>query len=166
MNEPEIITIAAKNFTGICMRMSFSNHRPFEVWSRFMPRRKEIGGVKDGRLYSIEVFPKGFFENYSADAEFEKWAASEVQEAGNPPAGMQELHCPEGLYAVFVHKGPDSRAAETYNYIFSEWLPASGYEADYRPHFAVMGEKYKRGAEDSEEDICIPVKKKSANTKS
>jgi AraC family transcriptional regulator len=39
-----------------------------------------------------------------------------------------------------------------------DWLPDSGFELDNRPHFAVMGEKYKRDDDASEEEIWIPVR--------
>ena len=43
----------------------------------------------------------------------------------------------------------------------TEWLPNSGYEIDNRPHFQVMGETYKNGSPDSEEDFYVPLKLKS-----
>jgi AraC family transcriptional regulator len=64
------------------------------------------------------------------------------------------------MYAVFIHKGPASKGPETYNYIFGTWLPGSDYILDSRPHFALMGEKYKNDDPASEEEIWIPVKLK------
>jgi AraC family transcriptional regulator len=37
-------------------------------------------------------------------------------------------------------------------------LPKSEYELDYRPHFEILGEKYKNNDQLSEEDIFIPIK--------
>ncbi len=54
--------------------------------------------------------------------------------------------------------GPASKGPETYRNIFETWLPASGYVLDNRPHFAVMGEKYRNEDPDSEEEIWIPIK--------
>lgn len=42
--------------------------------------------------------------------------------------------------------------------IFGVWLPASGYTLDRRPHFEVLGEKYKNADPNSEEEIWIPIK--------
>ena len=58
----------------------------------------------------------------------------------------------------FLHRGPASEGMKTYQYIFQTWLPVSGYRLDDRPHFAVMGEKYKKEDPDSEEEIWVPVK--------
>jgi AraC family transcriptional regulator len=59
---------------------------------------------------------------------------------------------------MFNYRGLASDAANFYNAIFTQWLPNSGYKVDYRPHFAIMGEKYKKDSADSEEEIWIPVK--------
>ena len=73
---------------------------------------------------------------------------------------MQTLILEEGTYAVFDYKGSgnDNRIFE---YIFGTWLPQSEYELDKRPHFEVLGEKYKNNDPDSEEEIWIPIKLKS-----
>jgi AraC family transcriptional regulator len=40
-----------------------------------------------------------------------------------------------GAYAVFLHRGTYERFSETYDRIFAEWLPASGYSLRNIPHF-------------------------------
>jgi AraC family transcriptional regulator len=40
------------------------------------------------------------------------------------------------------------------------WLPSSDYVLDNRPHFEILGEKYKINDPESEEKIWIPVRKK------
>jgi AraC family transcriptional regulator len=74
------------------------------------------------------------------------------------PDGMETLTAPGGLYAVFLYQGPANAAPETYQYIFGTWLPTSDYALDNRPHFAVMGEKYKNNDPSSEEELWIPIK--------
>ena len=156
--KPRIETLAEKKLVGNRTKMSFSDNRTFELWRSFMPRRKEIRNSLGTDLYSVEVYPPIFFEKFSADTEFEKWAAVEVTEFDATPDQMERLTVPDGLYAVFVHKGPASTAPETYEYIFKSWLPSSGFTLDNRPHFALMGEKYKQNDQDSEEELWIPIK--------
>ena len=72
---------------------------------------------------------------------------------------MESLTLPSGLYAVFHYKGLSSDPS-IFQYIFATWLPQSDYILDDRPHFEVLGEKYKNDDPDSEEDIYIPVKPK------
>jgi AraC family transcriptional regulator len=123
-----------------------------------MPARREIVNTIGTELYSVEVYPPLFYKDFNPNNEFEKWAAVEVADTDVIPAGMEAMVIPQGLYAVFTHIGPQSEGAETYRYIFMDWLPASGYEVDERPHFAVMGDKYRPASADSEEEIWIPVK--------
>ncbi len=123
-----------------------------------MPRRNEIESTKGFELYSIEIYAPTFFDDLNADSEFEKWAAVEVFDDRFVPDGMETIVIPEGLYIVFNHKGPGSTGAITYNYIFREWLPSSEFVLDSRPHFAMMGEKYKHEDPASEEEIWIPVR--------
>ena len=125
-----------------------------------MPRRREIQSTIGTELYSIEVYPPNFFQQFNPIAEFKKWAAIEVADFNTVPEDMDTLVAPTGLYAVFLHKGPASEGPKTYRYIFEEWLPKSDYLLDDRPHFAVMGDKYKADSQESEEEIWIPVKSK------
>jgi AraC family transcriptional regulator len=64
---------------------------------------------------------------------------------------------PSGLYAVFDYKG-SSNDQSIFLYIFGSWLPNSGYNLDDRPHFEVLGNKYKNNDPTSEEEIWIPIK--------
>lgn len=143
---------------GKKMRMSFSDNKTFELWRSFMPRRNEIKNAVGTELYSVEVYRPGYFDDFNPDQLFEKWAAMEVEDFGAVPNGMETLTTPEGLYAVFVHRGPASEGSKTYQYIFRTWLPNSDYVPDERPHFAIMGEKYKQDDPNSEEELWIPVK--------
>lgn len=158
--EPRIEMLNEKKMVGQTMIMSFSDNRTAELWGNFMPKRKEITNTIGMELYSIEVYASAFFTNFDPDRAFEKWAAVEVSDFKNIPEEMETLTIPEGQYAVFIHKGKASEGLETYEYIFQTWLPESEFLVDYRPHFAVMGEKYKHEDESSEEEIWIPVKNK------
>ncbi|HKK46231.1 MAG TPA: GyrI-like domain-containing protein [Balneolaceae bacterium] len=155
---PEIKTFPKKQFVGTHKQMSFTNNKTHELWSNFMPRRKEIPNSVGIELYSIEIYPETYFDDFNPNREFEKWAAVEVTDFNTMPNRMESLTIPEGAYAVFIHKGPASEGPKTYNYIFKEWLPNSNFLLDHRPHFAVMGEKYKRNDPDSEEELWIPIK--------
>lgn len=155
---PLIKTLPAKKFIGKRMTMSFNGNRTYDLWHSFMPTRKEIQNAVDSQLYSIEIYPPSFFNPFNPDATFEKWAAVEVTDFNSVPDTMEALESPEGLYAVFLHKGPAGDGPKTYRYIFTDWLPKSAYELDTRPHFAVMGDKYKNNDPASEEELWIPVK--------
>jgi AraC family transcriptional regulator len=155
-----IETIAAKKLVGKRMKMSLSNNRTTRLWQNFMSRRKEIQAPIGTTLYSMQVFAPSYFDNFSPDTEFEKWATVEVANFDAVPDDLETIVLPEGLYAVFLHQGPASAGAKTFQYIFGTWLPNSAYTLDERPHFEILGEKYKNEDPSSEEEICIPIKPK------
>ena len=124
-----------------------------------MPRRNEILYTIGKELYNIQINPKNF--NFNPQTEFIKWAAVPVSDFDFLPEGMQSLIIEEGLYAVFNHVGDAVKARETFGYIFGVWLPNSEFQLDNRPHFEILGEKYKNNAHDSEEEILIPIKIKA-----
>lgn len=156
--EPRIETLNEKLFVGKNVLMSLADNRTRALWQNLMPERKDLTNNVGHELYSIEVYPPNYFDNFSLHAEFEKWAAVEVTDFDAVPDGMHVLQVPAGLYAVFVHRGPASSGPKTYEYILTSWLPSADYALDSRPHFAVMGEKYKGEDPASEEEFWIPVK--------
>lgn len=157
---PRIEILAEKKLVGKRIKMSFSNNKTGDLWRSFMPRRKEIYNTIGSELYSIEVYDPLFFDNFNPEKEFDKWAAAEVKDFNKVPVDMETLILDRGLYAIFIHKGAASNGPKTYEYIFGTWLPGSDFLLDNRPHFAVMGEKYKKEDPDSEEEVWIPVKPK------
>ena len=158
MVQPRQETLTEKKLVGIRTDMSFVQNKTRELWQSFMPRRKQIQNHLSADLYSVEIYPPHFFDHFDPTREFQKWAAIEVADFDKVPVDMNTLVVPTGLYAVFLHKGPASEGTKTYEYIFRTWIPDSSFETDDRPHFALMGEKYKHDDPDSEEEIWIPVK--------
>ena len=161
MTDPGIEFLQEKKLIGVHMKMSIADNRTTELWRSFMPRRKEIKNNLNADLISMQIYGESFdFQNFNIHAPFEKWAAIEVSDFDNLPVGMEAYTLPVGLYAVFLFKGAASEASETFRYIFERWLPSSGYEIDNRPHFEILGEKYKHEDPSSEEEIWIPIKMK------
>ncbi len=149
--------ISSKKLIGIHLTMSLTNNHTFELWSKFMPRKKEIKNTIGTNLYSMQIFDAHYNHN-DPNSTFEKWAAIEVNNFEEVPDGMETLCIPPSNYAVFLHKGSASEGYKTFNWIFGTWLPKSGYKLDNRPHFEILGEKYKHNAIDSEEEVFIPIK--------
>jgi AraC family transcriptional regulator len=158
--QPRIVTLKEKKLVGKRIKMSLSNNRTFELWRSFAPRMKEIKNSTGPDLYSIEVYGPGFFDSFNPEREFDKWAAIEVPDFSTVPDEMECITVPVGLYAVFLYKGPASAVSKTYQNILGTWLPNSDFLLDNRPHFALMGAKYKNEDPGSEEEIWIPIKLK------
>ncbi|WP_303311504.1 GyrI-like domain-containing protein [Hymenobacter sp. BT730] len=159
MLEPRIEFLSEKKLIGQRLRMSFANNRTGELWQNIMPRRHEIQQAVGADLYSMQQYPPGFFTTFSPAAEFEKWAGIEVTDFGAVPPNMESVIIPAGQYAVFFYRGLNTDAS-IFQYILATWLPASDYVLDDRPHFEVLGPKYKNNDPASEEEIWIPVKSK------
>jgi AraC family transcriptional regulator len=158
--EPKIETVAEKKLIGKRLTMSLTKNRTGELWSSFMPRRKEVQHTIGTALFSMQVYEPLYFDTFTPSKEFEKWAVVEVANFIAVPNEMETYTLPQGLYAIFHYKGASSDTT-IFQYIFSSWLPNSDYCLDNRPHFEVLGDKYKNASPDSEEEIYIPIKPKS-----
>jgi AraC family transcriptional regulator len=154
---PDIVLVSEKKLVGMQMEMSLSENKTGELWRTFMPLKNEIKNKLSADLISLQCYQPNHFSSFSMQNQFQKWACVEVSSFNQIPAAMQTLILKEGLYAVFQYKGP-ANDHRIFNYIYGEWLPQSRYELDQRPHFEVLGEKYKNMDDNSEELIYIPLK--------
>lgn len=159
--EPIIKTLPVTQLIGMQKEMSLANNQTFALWNAFMPRRKEIINSLDTDLFSMQLYDAGYFENFSFDRKFTKWAAVAVNNFETLPDGMESYTIEGGEYAVFTHKGGPETGPEAFGYIFNTWLPNSDYMLDTREHFELLGDKYKHGDPESEEEIWIPIKPKT-----
>ncbi len=153
---PSIKTFPTTKLIGKKLSITYSNYRVFELWSSFMPRRKEIQNAIGTDLYNIQINTIGF--SFGLHEPFIKWAAIPVSNFDFVPEGMETLEIQESLYAVFNYKGDQSNALAFFNAIYTEWLPSSNYLLDSRPQFEILGSRYKFNNSESEEEIWIPVK--------
>lgn len=157
--QPRFVTLNEKKLIGMRITTSLVNNRTGELWRNFMPLRKHISNSVSSDLFSLSVYDPEYFNAFNPAREFEKWALMEVTDFSLVPLGMETFALPGGAYAVFVHKG-SPEDARTFQYIFSTWLPQAPYLLDDRPHFEILGPRYKQGSPDSEEEIWVPVKSK------
>lgn len=152
-----IIQLAEKKLVGFSTQMSLVNNKTAALWQQLMPRMNEIDNKCSTDKISLQCYPEGYFQDFNPQVVFKKWATVEVKDFTTVPSGMDTLILPAGQYAVFDYKG-SSADPSIFRYIFSTWLPQSGYQIDDRPHFEVLGEKYKNNDPESEEEIWIPIK--------
>jgi len=148
---PGVVLVAAT------ATMNFSNHFPAPLWQKLMPLRNKIQNIIGDELYSAEIFPSDFFRAFNPTANFTKVAGIPVGSALVVPEGLEVVTIPSGLYARFLYKGTNAGAAQFYNTIFTDVLPAAGIKIDNRPHLAIMDHRYKKDDPNSEEFILIPI---------
>lgn len=154
-----IENIFEKKLVGNSLKMSLAENKTADLWKSFMPRRMEISNLLNQDLISLQNYSEKHFADFKLSNEFEKWACLEVSDFASVPEGMKTLILPQGMYAVFEYKGLSSDKS-IFQYIFSTWLPSSKYVLDNRPHFEILGSKYKNNDPESEEEIWIPIKNK------
>lgn len=138
--------------------LSLANNTTVELFRSFMQQRTEIQNRANSDLLCVQNYPEGYYLTFNPATPFEKWAAAEVTSFDVVPEGMETAVIPSGLYAVFLFKGTPAAAGPFYQNIFMNWFPTSGYELDLRPHFDVLGSKYRNNDPESEEEIWIPLK--------
>lgn len=156
---PRIENLKEKKLVGKRLRMSLADNKTGELWKCFMPRRREITNNLTNDLISMQVYKPKHFTDFNPTNEFEKWATIEVTDFENVPSELETFTLTGGLYAVFEYKGSSSDSS-IFQYIIGTWLPNSNYMLDDRPHFEVLGEKYKNADPNSEEEIWIPIRQK------
>lgn len=159
MINPHIETLEQKKLVGMKMTMTLIEKMTPQLWRSFMVRRNEVTNRVSSDLISMQLYREHTnFINFNPETIFEKWACVEVSDFNHIPDGMYAFDLTSGLYAVFHHRGSAATGADTFKYIFADWLPSSDYTIDSRPHFEVLGSKYMNNDPNSEEDIWIPIK--------
>ncbi|MEF2966159.1 AraC family transcriptional regulator [Paenibacillus sp. M1] len=130
-------------------------------WQTYMQNRlgEKVPGKKNP---NVEL---GICTTYDEDGNFRYIIGFEVEESAQAPEGMVEYEIPESTYAIFTTPpaGKDNFTAsiqETWNVIFGEWFPTSGYEQAFAPDFEWYDERC-YPEEGKQIDIYIPVEPKS-----
>jgi AraC family transcriptional regulator len=159
--QPRIEILKEKKLVGKCVRTSLANDQTKDLWSGFMSARNKISNPLGTELYAVRVYDQNYFLDFNPANEFDKWASAEVNDFNNIPEGMEKIVLPEGMYAVFLYKGAASAGGPFFQYIYGIWLQDSDYLLDERPHFEILGEKYRNEDPSSEEEIWIPVKQRN-----
>ncbi len=147
----EIVELPSRRLIGRSISMSFVENKTGQLFGSFMPMTKRLK-MKSAIIYDVRVYPPNYHLRFDPTRTFVKWVAVD---AIDDPAdvGLQSIDIPAGRYAVFSEvSGP-----EVFQYIFSEWLPSSGYQLDDRPHFDELIPGEQPGTTQSE-SYYIPIK--------
>ena len=154
--EPTVVNYPATLLIGRSAEMSVAENTTAALWRSVSPRLREVAGRTDEQRISLQIYPANYFSSFLPTRRFVKWAGVAVRAGQEPPPGWSVLNIPAGCYAVFHHQGPGNDPA-IFRYIFSQWLPASPYRLDDRPHFEVLEPGYRPNDPAAEERIYIPV---------
>lgn len=87
----------------------------------------------------------------------EYMCAVEVASFDALPASLGRMRVPAATYAVFTHRGNVASIADTWGWIWREWLPRSGVTPADTPDFELYDERYDARTGDGDVEIWFPV---------
>lgn len=154
MMEPKIVTRDAFNVMGVIVRCNPMGADYSAIWEKqFMPYHDQISWLSTDKAYYCVYFETG--EENLADV----MAGMAVGEVASIPEGLATREIPMARYAVF--ECTMKTIGETWENIYSDWLPASHYEHDAPlPSFEYFPPDDER-AGDFPVSIHVPVREKS-----
>ena len=158
--EPKIVTMPA--FKAVGMADEFNRDTAANIkalWQRFHGRFTEIKNVVGDHAYGMCLG--------ADDDSFTYMAALEVSSLDDIPEGMTARDVAAQTYAVFTVKLEAKEPIHVemgrpMRYIWSTWLPNSGYEFAKAPDFEYYDHRFDAKTLTGEVDICIPICPKPA----
>ncbi|MGE0104438.1 MAG: GyrI-like domain-containing protein [Blastocatellales bacterium] len=93
----------------------------------------------------------------SRENEFEYMCAVEVTSFDGLPDNIGRMRVPEQRYAVFTHSGHVSSIRATWDAIWSQWLPNSGFKPASTPDFELYDDRYDPLTGNGIVEIWFPV---------
>jgi len=153
--KPKIKEIGPKKIVYIHAIGDYNDVGPaWERLAQFMQKNKLFG-------FGTECLGISYDDPAITDTEKLRYDAcftvsKEVKPDGE--VGFKEIE--RGIYAIFRHKGPYSMLSKTYDQIYKNWLPTSGYELRDIPCMEFYhNDPNKTKPENLKTDIYIGVKK-------
>lgn len=127
-----------------------------QLWEAFITRMQELDEIAVPNC-SLGIVLRDSIEDEGDETRFIYMAARVVKNFDILPLDMVSYEIPETLVAVFTHKGSLENLGDTYDYIYEQWLPESGYQLGEGDELEWYDARFDYGSEDSEMDIHIPV---------
>ena len=131
------------------------------LWGKLLDRKHEIKNLVSENCFGVA---ENFVFNPHLSS-LEETVAFEVRDFSFIPEGMITKVLKPQTYLVFTHKGllfatKDGKCSleKTYEDIYFETLPKSGYKVDPSFNFECYDERFKHEDPSSEFDIYIPIK--------
>lgn len=119
-------------------------------WQRFGPHIGNIPGQVGGPAYGVIC-------NGDGEGNIDYIAGVEVTDFDGLPADFARIRIPAHRYAVFTHAGHVSTIQRTWNAIWSQWLPESGFKSADAPDFELYGANFDPQSGSGGFEIWIPV---------
>lgn len=159
MQSPKIIHKAGFRVEGITCQSTMKNNTIPALWGEF----NKMCDTIPNPLNKEEALGICFFEEISEmtdDTPFTYLAGMEVSPNQPTQPGFVSRDVPEADYAVFEHHGSLESLGKTYDSIYGNWLPTSGYERKNSDDFEKYDERFAFGQPESIMEIWVPLEKK------
>lgn len=127
-----------------------------ELWNKFMKRSLMIPNPILNKIY-LGVSSDMEYNKDINDYEYQQLVGSLVEKLDDVPKGMISRTIAPQKYLVFTHSGTLDNIKKTYNYIFSQWIPAHEYKVSKADMFEWYDERFVPGDSHSKIDIYIPI---------
>lgn len=148
--EPRVVKKKAIRVVGMEWNNRSSEGGIPQLWERFIPREDEIQGKLEPAVSYGLCIP-------SSDGDFTYVAGFESSEE-KVPQGMIEIIVPEQQYAIFTHTGKTSLISETFELIYSKWLPLNNLQPVKGIDFELYDERFiDPDHDDTQVDIYVPI---------
>ena len=157
--EPRFEARPAFDVVGMYIEDTMDSQEIMKLWTDYYKNKHSISGKIGVGEYGITTMSEDY--NPETQVGYRYMVATTVKSTKKIPEGMIAHTVPAANYAIFEHHGLVSGIEKTYNYIFGEWLPQSGYEVEQKDVFEYYGKKYKHNSDDSIAEIWVPVTKKA-----
>src|SRR5712671_2932723 len=123
-------------------------------WQRFLPHLGQIPGQLGRTAY-------GVCSNSDEAGNFDYVCGVEVKDFSGLPRDWTRVRIPEQRYAIFLQREHISTIRSTWNTIWNNWLPESGYEVVDAPNFERYGDDFDSVTGTGGFEIWIPIKTSS-----
>ncbi|WP_133649220.1 AraC family transcriptional regulator [Paraburkholderia flava] len=144
----EVLTVA---HTGSYMQIG----KAFDTLIGWLAARNLLSA--DMRMVGIYYDDPGLVDETQLRSKAGVWLPNAVDVSVDAPVDMTTVR--GGSYAVLQHRGPYGEMHVTYQWLYGEWLPQSGREADDAPVFEVYLNNPKDTAPtDLVTEICLPLR--------
>jgi AraC family transcriptional regulator len=120
-------------------------------WQRFLPHLSQILGQLGRTAYGVCC-------NSDDAGNFDYVCGVEVKDFSRLPADWSRVRIPEQRYAIFLQREHISTIRSTWNTIWNNWLPESGYEVVDAPNFERYGDDFDSVTGRGGFEIWIPIK--------
>jgi AraC family transcriptional regulator len=123
-------------------------------WQRFVTHLDHIPGQIGRTTYGVCC-------NNDDAGSFDYVCGVEVKDFWRIPADWSRVRIPQQEYAVFAQRDHISTIRSTWNTIWNEWLPNSGYEVADAPDFERYDENFNPATGTGGFEIWVPIQMSS-----